>query len=301
MSEIILHCPRCSKHDTPKLYVNVELGLFNCYRCGDFKGRIRQLYKYPEVIAKIEEQLTLAEYSKLKTFKPLEVRNVDVLAELNPVREVYYEDPQYQYLINRGWTDDLVNIYRPLVSTNASYKDRVILPVIVNDKIVYYTARSLDPDSKLKYRNPSKVSRKNVVFKSLIPESILYPKDAVVGEGFFDMFKVPNGIALLGKTISEDNESNLLEFLANRSNIYVCLDLGAEKEILDICAKLASWFPTKDIFRIDTAKYEDKDLGNLSTELTSIELLAWIKKNSVPYKSASLSDSIREKVMRLSR
>lgn len=301
MSEIILHCPRCSKHDTPKLYVNVELGLFNCYRCGDFKGRIRQLYKYPEIIAKIEEQVTLAEYNKLKTFKPLEVKNVDVLEELNPVREIYYEDPQYDYLLSRGWTEDLIGIYRPLVSMNARYRDRVILPVLLNEKIVYYTARSMDPDSKLKYRNPSSASRKNIVFRSLIPESVLYPKDAVVGEGFFDMFKIPNGIALLGKTVSEDNESNLLELLANKSNIYVCLDSGAEKEIDDICAKLSSWFPTKSIFKIDTKKYGEKDLGDLSKELTSIELLNWIKVNSQLYQRTSLLDSVREKVMRLSR
>lgn len=297
MSELILHCPKCAKHDTPKLYINVELGLFNCYRCGDFKGRIKQLYKYPDLIAKIEEQVTLAEYSKLRSFKPVEVKNIDILQELNPVREIYYEDPQYAYLLERGWTDELILLYKPLVSANTDYADRVILPVIVNDEVVYFTARSITSDKGLKYRNPAHVSRKSIVFKSKVPESALYQRDAFIGEGIFDMFKVPNGIAILGKTLSDDNEPNLLSFLAPRQNIYVCLDAGAEAEIETLCAKLLSWFPTKNIYKIDSTKYFGKDLGDLSKSLSSIELLNWVKTNSILYTQVTLFGSVKTRLL----
>jgi hypothetical protein len=295
MSEVILSCPHCPAGKTPKLYVNVEMGVYNCYRCG-FKGRIKYLYKYPEVISKLEEQMTLAEYNKLKTFKPLETKNVDILKELNPVREVFFEDPQYDYLLFRGWTPDLIDLYRPLVSLNPRFKDRVILPVIENDNIIYYTARSMDPKATQKYKNPS-ISRKTVIFKSLIPESVLFPKDVVIGEGIFDMYKVPNGLGLLGKTVSEENESQLLDILASKDNIYICLDAGAEVNIQRICSKIYSWFPHKHIYYIDTTKYGEKDLGDLSKELTSIEMLHWIKSNSKSYKPASLLDSLRSKIL----
>ena len=295
MSEIIMHCPKCSSKDTPKLYVNVEMGVFNCYRC-EFKGRIKRLYKYPELISQLEAQIGLAEYAKLRTFKPLNVKHVDVLEDLNPVREIYYEDPQYTYLLGRGWTDELIDMYKPLVSLNSKYADRVVLPVVENEAIVYYTARSMKKDAVLKYKNPPSVSRKNVIFRSLIPESVLFPKDGVLGEGIFDMFKVPNGLGLLGKTISDENEPNLLAALANKDNIYICLDFGAEKNIDQICAKVYSWFPTKNIYRIDTTKYGENDLGDLAKTLTSIELLSWIKANSVLYKPTTLLDSLRMKI-----
>lgn len=272
------------------------MGVYNCFRCG-FKGRVKYLYKYPNIISKLEEQMTLAEYSKLRTFKPLEVRNVDVLEDLNPVREIYFEDPQYDYLLSRGWTEDLIDLYRPLVSLNSKYSNRVILPVVEKDKIIYYTARSMEENPILKYKNPPHVSRKSVVFKSLIPESVLFPKDAVIGEGIFDMYKIPNGIGLLGKVISEENEPNLLDLLAPRNNIYVCLDEGAEDNIKKICGKLFSWFPHKTIYAVDTTKYGKKDLGDMSKEMTSIELLNWIKANSTVYKTTTLLDTLRSKIL----
>jgi hypothetical protein len=154
----------------------------------------------------------------------------------------------------------------------------------------------MDPKATQKYKNPS-ISRKTVIFKSLIPESVLFPKDVVIGEGIFDMYKVPNGLGLLGKTISEENESQLLDILAGRDNIYICLDAGAEVSIQRICSKLYSWFPHKHIYYIDTTKYGEKDLGDLSKELTSIEMLHWIKSNSKSYKPTSLLDSLRSKIL----
>ena len=294
MSEIILQCPKC-QHNTPKLYVNVELGLFNCFHC-EFRGKIKQLYKYPVLVSQLEAQLSLAEFAKLKSFKPLDVKDIDILEDLNPVREIFYEDPQYDYLLSRGWTEDLINIYRPLVSLNPIYKDRVILPIIENDKIIYYTARSLDPKSKLKYKNPSNVSRKSIIFKSLVPEGVLFPNDVIICEGFFDAYKIPNSLALLGKTVSPENESNLLNILSSKSNIYVCLDEGAEYNINILCKLFYSWFPNKNIYFIDTTKYVGRDLGSLSEELSSIQLLQWIKVNSILYKPASIINSLRNKL-----
>lgn len=295
--ELILHCPsdECKGHDTPKLYVNVEMGVFNCFRCG-FKGKLKALYRYPKLVAKLEEQLSMADFAKLKSFKPLDIKNVDILKDLSPVREIYFEDSQYDYLLCRGWTEDLINLYRPLVSSNPLYKNRVILPVIVNDKIIYYTARSLDPQSAQKYKNPDGVSRKNVLFKSLVQEGVLYPGDAVILEGYFDAYKVPNAVALLGKTISPENEGNLLDFLSSKTDIYVSLDEGAEAWIDTICKTIVSWFPNKHVHKIKTSSYHGNDLGKLSETMTSIMLLQWIKQNSELYQPNTLSNSLKSRL-----
>lgn len=304
--EIVLHCPKCPTDKTPKLYINPELGVFNCFRCG-FHGKISWLYKYPDIISKIEDQVSLAEFSKLQQFRPLDVYNIDVIESLKPYREIKETDPQYLYLMSRGWTEDLINIYRPFISSADDYKDRVIIPIIENDTVVYFTARSILQDTFQKYKNPDTISRKNIIFSSKTPESVLFSKDFIILEGIFDAFKVPSSIALLGKTLSKENEMRLLNMMSDKQNIYICLDYGAEASIDLLCKKVYSWFPSKSIYKINTASYitekyptdNPMDLGILAKTHTPLELLSWIKANSVRYEPLSLLDILHSKVAKL--
>ena len=251
--------------------------------------------KYPEVISSLEDKISLLEFTKLKSFKPLEVKDIDALEDLNPVRELFYNDLQYDYLLNRGWSPQLIELYKPLISLNSKYKDRVILPVIKNDKIIYFTARSIETKSKMKYKNPSS-PRHDIIFESKLHENTLFPGDMFITEGFFDAFKLPNAAALFGKTIAPDNELNILKKAEDKLRIYVCLDSGAEHWIDMMCRKLSSWMPNKEIYFIDTTKYGEKDLGNLSEELNTFELVSWIKDNSLRYTTSSLSDGLRSRL-----
>lgn len=292
-NEIILKCPICEKNDSPKLYVNVELGLMNCFRCG-FKGSIKKLYKYPHIIEILKDKISLSEMSRLNKFKPLEQSSYSIFNELNPVREIIYTDPQFDYLVNRGWTDDMIFTYRPMLSLNNKFKDRVIIPIIDNEEIVYFTARDLSNNSKQKYLN-AEVSRKNIIFKSKLDENMLFPEDCFFCEGIFDAAKLPNSIALLGKTISKENEQNILEFLRGKKRIYICLDYGAESCMNVIAKKLSSWCLHKELYIINTLSYDGKDLGKLAETNNSIGLVNFIKLNSKPYNSPTLTDNFKNK------
>ena len=294
--EIILHCPKCEAHDTPKLYINLEKQVFNCFRC-NWHGKIRELYKFPKLVSSLENQLSLAEFAKLKSFKPLDCSNLDVMEDLNPVRELFYEDPQYTYLLNRGWTDDLISLYKPLLSLNPKYKDRVIIPVVKNDKIIYWTARSIIANPVLKYKNPS-MPRNNIIFEASIPENRFFLDTLVICEGIFDAFKIPQAISLFGKTITTENELNIIKKASNKDYIFVALDEGAENCMENICKKLYSWFPNKKIRFIDTTKYQNEDLGKMSERLTPFELLHWIQDNSKLYVPESLTSSLKAKLTR---
>lgn len=295
MSEITgLTCPHCPKGKASKLYINVELGVFNCFRC-EFKGSIKKLYKYPELISKLEDQLSLAESSKLKYFKPMDLKSHDILADLNPVREINYIDPQYDYLVNRGWTEEMIRAYRPLVSTASKYKDRVILPIFDNaDNMIYYTARSIDGESSNKYINAC-VSRADIVFESAVPEALLFPDIGIICEGIFDGAKLPNCVALLGKVLSEENEKNIIKFFKSRSSIYVCLDTGTTSNMDVICSKLYSWFPNKNIYKISEDAYNGKDLGNLAETLSSVQLVSFIVNNSKLFTPPTLTSKLRNR------
>ncbi len=294
--ELILHCPKCPRDKTPKLYVNVDKGVFNCFRC-DWHGKIKELYKFPELISTLEDRISLSEFSKLKSFKPLDLSNIDILEDLNPVRELYYQDPQYDYLLKRGWNDELISTYKPLISMNEKYKNRVILPVVKDEKIIYWTARSIEPNPIMKYKNPS-IPRNDVIFESLIHENIFFPEIMIICEGLFDAYKIPNSIALFGKTITSENEINIIKKASNKKTIYVCLDQGAESNIQTICSKLQSWFPNKQIYYINTSSYGEKDLGNLSEELTSFELINFIQTNSLIYSSPTLLSNLQSKLIK---
>ena len=285
MSEVILQCPHCPPGKSNKLYINVENSVFNCFRC-EFKGSIKKLYKYPELIAKLEDQLSLAESSKLKSFKPMDTKSHDILTDLNPVREIIYTDPQWDYLIGRGWTEEMIQTYRPLVSKAPRFTDRVILPVF-------------DPETTSRYRN-AEVSRKTVLFESRVPEARLFPDDGFITEGIFDGAKLPNNVSLLGKVLSPENESNMISLFRQRKSIYVCLDAGTGSIMQVLCAVLHSWFPNKAIYYIKEEAYQDNDLGKLGETLSSVQLVSWVKNNSIRYVQPSLSSKLRNRFTLLS-
>lgn len=296
-NEIILECPICGQnHNSPKLYVNIEKGLFNCFRC-NFSGPIKNLHKYPSVMSKLQDILDSSSMIKLNASKPLDISSFDLLDALNPVREISYSDPHFHYLLNRGWTEEVISIYRPMVSTNIKYKDRIILPIFddFGKDLIYFTARSILSDSSLKYIN-AKVSKSNIIFKSKLQENRLYPTIGVICEGIFDSCLIPNAIGLLGKSLSKENEANILSFLQGKSKIYVCLDKGAETNIEKICQKLYTWAPNKLIYFINTEAYGEKDLGDLSKEMSPHQLLQFIIVNSIQYKSETLTSGLKTRL-----
>ncbi len=298
MSELIFKCPRCPETKSPKLYINVEKEVFNCFRCG-FKGPLFLLSQYPEIYDKLDISQSVHAYSKLKEYFLIpEHAHLDIFKELAPVRPISESDQQYLYLKSRGWTEEMIFNYSPLVSTVTRFNNRVIIPIIENDNIIYFTARALDDTTSLKYLN-AKVSKTNIMFKSNLHCSVINPDDLIICEGIFDAAKIPNAIALLGKILPKESEKTLLNMAKNKKHIYVSLDSGAENEILTLASTLTSWFPNKSIYTINTKAYEHKDLGKLSENLSSLELLSFIKTNSQLYKIPSLSDSLKSKFQTL--
>lgn len=294
--EIICKCPKCPPSKSPKLYINLDKKVFNCFHC-NWCGKLKELYKYPELISNLEDEISLSEFAILKSFKPLNLVDIDILEDLNPVRELYYQDPQYDYLLNRGWTEEFIGIYKPLLSMNEKYKNRVILPVIKDEKIIYWTARSIEANSVMKYKNPS-IPRNDVIFESLIHENSFFSDKLVICEGLFDAFKVPNAVALFGKTITTENELNIIKKARDKKYIYVCLDKGAESNIQTICSKLQNWFPNKQIHYIRTEMYGEKDLGNMAEEMSSFDLMNFIQNNSYRYNNPTLLGSLQSKLLK---
>jgi len=278
MDEQTFQCPKC-RHHNHKLYVNTDKGLFNCFHCG-FAGDINKLRKYTEVWSKIEDKASLSVFAKLLFPAAKEHKfNSELLKPLKPFREIDPEDNEYKYLLSRGWDEDIIDCYDILVSDNEHYLDRVIITIQDNKgNTVFYTGRAIDKHITPKYLNS--VAPKDFVFQSITPVDSFYTEDAYIGEGIFDVFKLPGGIALLGKTLSKDQHSALFSGIKQKKNIYLCLDPGTEKESKTLARELDSWFPNKNIYILNWKDEKVKDLGDLSKEMSRTNLMKHIQKNS---------------------
>ena len=278
MDEQTFQCPVC-KHHNHKLYVNTDKGLMNCFHCG-FAGSIDKLRKYPHLWSKIEDQVSLSVFSKLLVNNTPDVRlNSELLKTLKPLREIAEDDAEYAYLLSRGWDADIIDCYNVFVSDNEKYWDRVFITIQNNNgDTVFYTGRSINAGTNPKYLNS--VAPKDFVFKASTPVDVFYTEDAYICEGIFDAFKLPGGIALLGKTLAKDQHSSLFEALKHKTNIYLCLDPGTTKESKTLAKELDSWFPNKEIHILDWKGEEQKDLGDLSQSMSRLDLIHFVKGNS---------------------
>lgn len=278
MEEQIFQCPVC-KHHNHKLYINVDKNVFNCFHCG-FAGGIERLRKYKAIWEKIEDQASLSVYSRLLHTQVKEHKfNSDLLKPLKPFREIEEEDAEYEYLQSRGWDSDTIDCYDILVSENEHHEDRAFI-TIPDDKgnTIFYTGRAINSGVAPKYMNS--VAPKNFVFKAVTPIDTFYTENSYIGEGIFDVFKLPGGVALLGKTLAKDQHTSLFEALRPRKNIYICLDPGTERESKNLARELDSWFPNKNIFILNWKDEKNKDLGDLAQEKSRVELMGFIQENS---------------------
>lgn len=69
MSEVIVKCPHCPPNKSPKLYINADKGVFQCFRCSNFHGTLGYLIsKFPEYSDLIENKTALAATSRYRAF-----------------------------------------------------------------------------------------------------------------------------------------------------------------------------------------------------------------------------------------
>ena len=99
------------------------------------------------------------------------------------------------------------------------YAHRIVVPSHdVHGRLNYFIARSWDPNSRAKYKNPESAKDEIIFFENMIN----WDEDIYLCEGAFDAIFLPNSIAMLGKHMSELLLTTLYE-KAN-GNIILCLD-----------------------------------------------------------------------------
>ena len=123
----------------------------------------------------------------------------------------------------------------------------------------YYIARSWNPTSKAKYKNPEAEKDKIIFWESMID----WDKDIFLVEGAFDGLFLENAIPMLGKHMSELLFETIYKKL--KGNITICLDADAWENAVKLYHELNGgelWG------RIKLIKLPDeKDIADLKGEI----------------------------------
>ena len=265
-SQVSWNCPVCDEGGNKgNLEVNIEKSLFHCWSCGDYEGthgslgklfdkfgnkKQKKLYQVlkPETIVKRER--------KKKTLKlPDRFTQFKDSSKVYPIRR-----QAMNYLNSRGITDDMIERYGIGFCDNGDHAGRIVIPSYnKKGELNYSIARSWDPMSRAKYKNPEAEKDKIIFWENLID----WNKDIFLVEGAFDGLFLDNVIPMLGKHMSELLFETI--YMNAKSNVIICLDADAWQNAVKLYHELNGgelWG------RIKLVKLPDnKDIADLRGEI----------------------------------
>ena len=264
--QISFNCPVCdddrNKHN---LEVNYVDNVYKCWSCGDSEGthgplgklfdkygnkKQKKLYQVlkPETVVKREKpkkQLKLPEgFTLFKNSSPV-----------YPVRRA-----AINYLHNRGITDLMIEKYQIGFCDKGDHAGRIVIPSYDSKgELNYYIARSWNPMSRAKYKNPEQEKDKIIFWENLID----WNKDIYLVEGAFDGLFVNNSIPMLGKHMSELLFNTI--YKKAKGDVIICLDADAWQNAVKLYHELNGgemWGKIKLIKLPD-----EKDIADLRGEI----------------------------------
>lgn len=257
------HCPFCNHHK-PKLEVNLsenEKGEhpWHCWVCDKRGKSLVKLFKLIETTTeKLNELKSLVKYTSGVETVVVD-KKVELPKEFKPLSNQYNSlayKHAISYLKRRQVTSNDIIKYNIGYCESGKYNNCIVIPSYDKDGILnYFTARSFDKNSSLKYKNPD-VSRDIIPFELFINWNI----PIILCEGPFDALAIKrNVIPLLGKNIQQNLRKKLVTSKVQK--IYIALDKDAIKQALSFCEELIN--EGKEVYLVDM---QDKDPGEMGFE-----------------------------------
>lgn len=259
------NCPSktCRKdQDKFNLTYQAREKVFNCWKC-KYRGFIYRLvrdYGKAEDLRRLKLILPEHDIRAFNIFKKPEIDYDLVTCDLpkgylplNRVRQSNLYQMAWNYAVNvRKITPAQIDKYRIGYTETGPRKFRIIIPSFnVNDKINYFEARAYLKDAKVPYLKPDSPYK---IANGLIAPEVACPgpdkNDIIFNEkfinwdlpiylveGVFDAIRLPNAIAMLGKSPSELLLSKLIK---HNATVIICLDSDAVRDGMEIYEKLRS-------------------------------------------------------------
>ena len=264
--QISFNCPVCddgrNKHN---LEVNYIDNVYKCWACGDSEnthgalGRIFDKYgnkKQKKLYNVLKPETVVKRERKKKTLKlPESFTLFKDSSSVYPVRR-----QAMNYLKNRGITDEMIEKFGIGFCDKGDHAGRIVIPSYnTKGELNYYIARSWNPMSRAKYKNPEAEKDKIIFWENLVD----WNKDIYLVEGAFDGLFVDNPIPMLGKHMSELLFETI--YKKAKADIIICLDADAWENAVKLYHELHGgelWGRIKLIKLPD-----DKDIADLRGQI----------------------------------
>jgi len=223
--QISFNCPVCdddmNKHN---LEINYISNVYKCWSCGDVEGTHGSLGKLFDKFGNKKQKnlyyILKPETVPVKEKKYKKLKLPESFTLFKDSHKIYPVRRQaYNYLQSRGITDEIIEKYGIGFCDKGNHIGRIVVPSYdKKGELNYYVARSWDPHTKFKYKNPEAEKDKIIFNEKLID----WNKDIYLVEGVFDGFFLENSIPMLGKHMSE----MLFDKVYNnaKGNVIIALD-----------------------------------------------------------------------------
>jgi len=259
------HCPFCN-HQKPKLEINIltnekKENPWHCWVCNTKGKTIHSLFKALKVDRSKSEQLDVIiiptkrqEIIYDQIALPKEFKSLNNTLSLSKIEQIYAKQALH-FLHKRNITDNHIQKYNIGFCVDGDYSNRVIIPSYDADgRLNYFIARSFEPESTRKYKNPS-VQNKNIIGLEYF---VNWEAPIVLVEGMFDALTIQrNVIPLFGKTLSEALMKKLV--LSDTEKVYVALDKDAQREALQHCQTLMNY--GKEVYLVEMDGKDANEIG----------------------------------------
>jgi len=264
--QISFNCPVCDEdRNKHNLEVNYIDNVYKCWACGDSEGthgslgKIFDKYgnrKQKKLYTVLKPETVVKREKKKKTLRLPD--SFTLFKDSSPVYPVRRQ--AINYLHNRGISDYMIEKYQIGFCDKGDHAGRIVVPSYdKNGELNYYIARSWNPMSRAKYKNPEAEKDKIIFWENLID----WNKDVFLVEGAFDGLFLDNAIPMLGKHMSEILFETI--YKKAKGNITICLDADAWENAVKLYHELNGgelWG------RIKLVKLpDDKDIADLRGEI----------------------------------
>ena len=261
-----------TSHYKPKLEININTNADgdNPWHCwiSDNKGRtIASLFKQLKQPKERFEQLARIIQSSRYRSEKQEVTGVilQLPKEYHPLwiyKKSYEYNAAMHYLKGRGISVFDIIKYRIGYAEEGQYGGRIIIPSYSSDgSLNYFVSRIFRDRESMKHKNPM-VSKDIIGFEMLIN----WNEPIILCEGSFDAIAIKrNAIPLFGKLIQSELQKKIIE--EQVKDIYICLDVDALKNALDIAERFMN-----EGLNVYFVELQEKDASELGFELITKKL-----------------------------
>ena len=275
--EVHFNCVVCgdSRH---RMYVNLQSGAVYCHNC-EYRNNIVGLIQYVEGVSRsramcifndIKGNFVLPEHINKDIISNMFIGDLrkhiskraiplpDEYSSLNPNKTNIRTARAIRYLHTRGITDVQIVEHKMGFCYDGEYRDRIIIPITQDGEIVFWIARAIGTEAKMKEKSPSsesyQISKSEVIFN--LDRAAKKYHSAVICEGIFDALSFGDiGVSLLGKSLYQEQLNILLDYRDVLTNgVYVALDYDAKYNALNIAKVLSEYFTT---YIVNIPEYAD--------------------------------------------